>query len=284
MKAHISPAKKERVKEIEKLLAEYPVIAAIDITNLPAQQFQTMRATLRKKNCIIRVDKGRLVKKAIDAIKDKKQDIDKLSPYIKGMPALLFTKEDPFKIYSIIQKSKSKAPAKGGQIAPYDILVPAGPTNFAPGPIIGELGAFKIKAGIDKGKVVIKEDSIAVKEGEVISPKLAGVLARLEIKPMDIGLNITGVYQDGMIYTKEILSIDEDQIRDMITQAQQYSFNLAIEAKIFTKDTTEMLLTKAHSEARALAIAQDILTSETVEILLAKAQNQMLEVKNQLNI
>ena len=131
---------------------------------------------------------------------------------------------------------------------------------------------------------MIKEDSIAEKEGDVISPKLAGVLARLEIKPMDIGLNITGVYQDGMIYAKEVLSVDEDQIRNMITQAQQYSFNLAVEAKIFTKETTEMLLTKAHSEARSLAIAQDILTSETVEIVLAKAQNQMLEVKSQLNI
>ena len=47
-------------------------------------------------------------------------------------------------------------------------MIPAGPTPFAPGPIIGELGMLKIKAGIEAGKVVIKEDAHVAKKGDVI--------------------------------------------------------------------------------------------------------------------
>jgi len=68
------------------------------------------------------------------------------------MPALLFTKENPFKLYNKLQKSKSSAPAKAGQTAPSEIVVPKGPTPFAPGPIIGELGALGIKTAVENIK------------------------------------------------------------------------------------------------------------------------------------
>ncbi|MBI2112759.1 50S ribosomal protein L10, partial [Candidatus Woesearchaeota archaeon] len=37
----------------------------------------------------------------------------------------------------MLEKNKSNAPAKPGQVAPKDITVKAGATSFAPGPIIG---------------------------------------------------------------------------------------------------------------------------------------------------
>ena len=208
----------------------------------------------------------------------------KIIDYMKGMPALLFTKEDPFKIYKIIQKAKTKGQAKAGQTAPNDIIIPAGPTSFAPGPIIGELGAVGIKAGIDGGKVAIKQDSTVAKEGQVISAQLAGILSRLDIRPMDIGLNVTAVYENGTIYTKEVLGVDEQQYIDNVTLASQQSINLAVHACIFNSTTTELILGKAFNDAKALAIVQGILSKETVDFVLARAQNQMLSLKSKLNI
>src|SRR3989338_1052307 len=113
------------------------------------------------------------------------------------MPALLLKKENPFSLYKILKKSKSSASAKAGQIAPRDLIVPAGPTPFTPGPVISELAAVGIKAGVEGGKVAVKVDSMIAKKGETIKPAVASMLTRLSILPMEIGLNLTAVYENG---------------------------------------------------------------------------------------
>jgi len=276
--AHVSKQKKETVKQFAKLLLDYPIVGAVDMENMPAAQLQQMRAQLRD-TVVLLMAKRRLLTIAINQVKDKKKGIEQLLPHLKGMPALLFTKENPFKIYKIIQKSKSPAPAKAGQTAPRDVKVSAGPTTFAPGPVIGELGSCGIKAGIEAGKVVIKQDAVVVQEGQVISEKIAGILGRLGIQPMEIGLNIVAVYEEGTIYSKNILAVDEKEYINKVSTAARWAFNLAIEAGILTKETTEFMLIKAFTDAKALAISQDILTDKTVGDILAKAERQMQSVK-----
>jgi large subunit ribosomal protein L10 len=228
--------------------------------------------------------KRRLMKIAIESVKDSKPGIEKLIPYLKGMPALIFTKDNPFTLYKKLDKSKSTAPAKAGQQAPNDIVVRAGPTPFAPGPIIGELGAFKIKSGIEDGKVVIKADSIVAKEGDVINAALAGILSRLGIEPMEIGLNITATYEDGMIFTKDVLAIDEKEYTDNMTRCATWAFNLAMEAGYLTEETTKALIVKAYNDSKALAISQSILADGVVDHILAKAHGEMMSLKTTANI
>lgn len=276
--AHVSKQKKETVKQFTKLLLDYPIVGAVDMENMPAAQLQQMRAQLRD-TVVLLMAKRRLLTIAINQVKDKKKGIEQLLPHLKGMPALLFTKENPFTIYKIIQKSKSSAPAKAGQTAPRDVKVSAGPTTFAPGPVIGELGSCGIKAGIEEGKVVIKQDAIVVQEGQLISEKIAGILGRLGIQPMEIGLNIVAVYEDGTIYSKNILNVDEKEYLTKVSTAARWAFNLAIEAGILNKKTTEFMLIKAFTDSKALAISQDILTDKTVGDILAKAERQMQSVK-----
>ncbi len=217
--------KQDVVAEFLKLIEEYPIVGAVDVENLPALQLNRMRAQLRG-TVLVKMTKRRLLTHALNA--SKKENVKELIPYLKGMPALIFTKESPFKLFKILKKNKSKSPIKGGQTAPKDIIVPAGPTSFAPGPIIGELGAFKIKAGIDGGKVAIKEDSLVAKEGTVVSAKLAAILTRLGIEPMDIGLNLTAVWENGLILKKDVLDVDEEQYQSDIASAASWAFNLAM--------------------------------------------------------
>lgn len=281
--AHVSREKKEAVSKLVKLLKEYPIVGAVNMENMPAAQLQAMRSQLRD-TVVLFMTKRRLIKIAIEQTKKDKPGIEQLIPSLKGMPALLFTKENPFAIYKTIQKSKSSAPAKAGQTAPNDIKVSAGPTPFAPGPIIGELGSCKIKAGIDAGKVIIKEDAIVVREGEIINEKIASILGRLGIQPMEIGLNVTAVYESGFIYTKDILGVDEAQYLSNISTAAHWAFNLAVEAGFLTKETTTFMVQKAFTQAKALAIEQGILSKETVGDVLAKAERGMLSVKAEASL
>ena len=248
MKAHVSDKKKQTVVELTKKLESGSIIGIIDLTNLPSAQFQKIKHKLRKDLNVI-VAKKSLIKIAIENVKGSKKGIEKLEKYLeKSMPAILLTDKDNFKIAKMLDKNKSSTAAKPGQIAPKDLKVPEGPTPFAPGPIIGELGAAGIKASIEDGKVIIKEESTIVKKGEEITQKQADMLAKFGIEPMEIGLNIAAIYQNGDIFDSDVLSIDEAEYLNRIKAAASEALNLAVFVTYPTKETVEILLQKAERE------------------------------------
>ena len=268
-----APAKKEIVKKLVNLIKEYPICGVVDLENLPSLQLQRMRQNLKGK-AVVFMAKGRLIKIAVDEVAKDNPGIVKLKEVVGGMPAMIFTKDNPFKLYKILQKSKSSAPAKAGQAAPNDIYVKAGKTAFAPGPIIGELGQLGIKAGIEDGKVAIKEDKLVVKDGGVINAKTAEILARLGIEPMEVGLNLRGLLEGGVIFDKKVLAVDDEVYKSNIQIAYTETMNLAIKLGYVTKDTIKTLLSKAARDASALADSQDIITKDNIGKILAKAEAQ----------
>src|SRR3989338_8774278 len=283
VQAHVAEYKKEIVGNLINLISEYPIIAVVNMENLPAPQLQTMRAQLRGK-FVMTMTKRRLIKLAFEAAKAKKKGIETLEAHLGGMPALIFTKENPFKLSKTLQKSKSPAPAKAGQTAPRDIVVSKGATSFAPGPIIGELAMAGIKSGVEGGKVAIKEDVVVVKSGEKIKPKVAEILIRLGIQPMEVGLDLVAVFENGLVYGRDVLSVDEKEYLSRLTNASRWAFNLAIEISYPTKSTINLLIGKAYNDAKAIGIAQNIFDKGIIDFLLGKAQQQMLSLKTAANI
>lgn len=250
--AHVSEAKKVELGKVKDLLNSAEKVGIIDLTSLPSAQFQKIKSKL-KKNFKIRVTKKALIKLALESVKDKKQNIEQLEKYIdQGIPALLVTQEDPFRVSSLIKKNQSESSAKPGQICPRDLEVKAGPTSFSPGPIIGELGQAGIKAAIEGGKVVIKQDVKIAKEGDVFTQKQTDLLAKFDIKPMSIGLNLLAMYDNSQIFDKEVLSIDEETYFNNFKTASSEALNLAMFIAYPTKETVELLVHKAESEALAL--------------------------------
>jgi large subunit ribosomal protein L10 len=274
--AHVPERKKKLVSDLAALMDQYNIIGVVNMENLPAKQLKNMRAQLREKVVLI-MAKKRLIRLAVE--KSKKENIKEMEKHIKGMPALLFTNDNPFSLFKLLKKNKSNAPIKPGQKAPREIIVHAGATNFAPGPIIGELGSLRIKAGIEGGKVAIKEDKVVAKEGDVVDSKLAGLLTRLGIEPMEIGLNLVAVYENGGILTSNVLDIDEEAFKNNLMTAASQAYNLAIFIALPLKDTIKTLLSKAHTEAYALAKEANIITSETIKEKLAQAEAEMNALK-----
>lgn len=277
-------AKRETVASFVKLLTEKPIIGVVNLQSLPCQQLSNMRKQLRKYGVEICMTKKRLMKLAIEQVKSKKENVEQLEDYFRGMPALLFTEENPFTLFKIIKKNKSSAPAKAGQIAPNDILVSAGATNFLPGPIISELAGFGIKTKVNNGKLDILEDTVVAKEGDVINDKLSSLLLRLGIEPMEIGLDLVAIYENGTIFTKKVLDIDEDAFMSDLENCARWAFNLSVEAVYPTSQNINLFITKAFKDSKGLALQANILCNETVKELLSKAHNQMQSVKNTAGI
>ena len=281
--SHVSAAKKKDVQEFVQLLREYPIVGIVDLERLPAPQLGKMRKQLRGE-VLIRLTKKRLLKIAIDQMKTEKPGVEDLQKYLQGIPAVIFAKENPFKLYKILQRSKSPAPAKAGQKAPRELMVPAGPTPFAPGPIISELGKVGIKAGIDQGKVVVKQDSIVATEGQVISAELASIMLRLGMEPMEIGLNLVAVYERGMIYEQKLLAVDEKEYVANVVKGHTWAMNLAVFAGYTSPDTIKVMIGKGTRESRAVALEFGILADTVKTEVLGRAERQMLALKNTLKV
>ncbi len=264
----VAPAKEAVVRELVQLLDSHPIIGVVDMENLPARQLQEMRARLREKGIILRMAKKRLIFKAFGQCKER--GVEKLRDHFRGMPALIFTRENPFALFKLLKQSQTSAPIKAGQAAPEEVRVPAGPTSFAPGPVIGELGSVGIKTVIENGKVVIKEEAVVAKAGEMVSPKLAGILSRLDVKPMRLGLKLNAVYEEGKILTREVLDVDEEACKKELAAAHEGALALAFELAFPMRETMEPLLQKAFLDALALARERAILTRETMPELLAR--------------
>lgn len=266
----VSELKKKLVIELTKAIKDHPIVGVVNLQSLPAQQYQNMRKTLAKNGVQIRMARKRLLELALTL--SEKKEINQLKEKLNGVPAIILAKDNPFTLYATIQRNKSVAPAKGGQVAPQDIVVKAGATSFAPGPIISELAAVGIKTKVEAGKLAIINDAIVAKEGDVISPKLAEALKRLDIKPMHIGLDLVAVWENGEVFDAKVLHIDEAEYLQNIVQAATWAINLSVEAGYPTADTRELMIEKAHREARAVSIESSFVTEETKEEIEAKSQ------------
>ncbi len=244
---HVAESKKKIVKEFSDLINSYPVIGVVDMENLPTAQLQKMRRQLRD-NVLIKMTKRRLINLILDNTKEKKKGIEEMKNYLTG------------------------------------IIVSAGPTPFSPGPVISELASAGIKTAIENGKIVVKSDAVVVKKGEKVSSAIAGILTRLGVEPMEVGLNLTAVYDNGTIFKRDVLDVDEEEFMSKIKTAYNSALGLALELSFLTKETTEIMITKAFREAKAIALSQNIVADGIKEEIMAKANREMLALKSKLNI
>jgi large subunit ribosomal protein L10 len=279
--AHVAEWKKDEVNDLKELINSYEVVGIANLSDIPARQLQKMRQTLRD-NATIRMSKKTLISLALDD-SDKEGTINTLADHMDGQPALVFTNMNPFKLFKILESSKTAAPAKAGAIAPEDIVVPKGDTGFPPGPILGELQQIGIPAKIDKGKIVVQKDQIVVKAGEEVSAKVAGILTRLDIQPMEVGIDLKAAYENETVYTADLLTIDDEKTLSDVQKAFSQAFNLSVNAVIYNKESTPAIIQKAATQSINLAFNAAVLTSKTSDMLLAKAYAQMLALASEVS-
>jgi large subunit ribosomal protein L10 len=273
---HLPAWKKDEIEEIKKNAGKYTLVGLVDMYGIPAAQVQQIRRNLRGK-ALIRVTRNTLIEHALGEMGGK---VTGLTKYVSGHSAMIFSNDNPFRLFKQLEKTKTKMAAKAGETAPQDIVVEKGPTSFKPGPIVGELQQAGIPAAIEGGKVKIRETRTIVKKGAVISPKVADVMIKLDIKPMDVGLALQAAFYQGDVYEPSVLAIDETAILAQIQLAGQQAFYLSLNVAIPTKDTIAMILTKAVREARGFAVEACIYEKDAIGAIIGKAQKESIALKS----
>ena len=264
-----NPKKAAVIDRVNELARKYPVLAVTSLSKVRATQLMAVRKALRG-HAEVFVVKNKLailgLKKA--GIKNSEQ----LLSHLTGQNALIFSAYDPFKLFLTLDRNKVYLPARAGDVAPEDIMVPAGNTGLAAGPVLSEFREAGIQTKIEGGSIWVNKDSVAVKKGATISPKLSSLLSKLNIKPIKAGLTIALAYESGLIYAGELVAIDLEKYRQSLLEAFSSSRGLAIVIGYMTPETAPLIIGKAYREAVALAVEAGYITPETAPRILAMAE------------
>jgi len=274
--------KKTRVQVLTDLIKSEGVLGVIDVEGVPATAMLGMRDTLRS-SMTMTMAKKTLIRRAW---KNAGRDADELQSLLDGVnqPMLVHTDSlNAFELFGELEKTRTGRAAKAGDVAPNDIVIEKGPTEFPPGPIVGEFNSAGIPAKIEKGKVAIIKTVTPVKAGEEIDADLGLMLSKLGINPIEIGLILSGAIEGGLMMSASDLNLDFDAFEADLKSATSGAFNLACNVGWFTSETVPVLLSKAAGEAMAVAVEAGIPNEETMPILISRSHARMLAVAGQLD-
>lgn len=275
---------RQKIEVLDKLVAltkKYNVIAVADLEKVRSFQIQEIRKRLRGRVEIL-VAKNTLVKKAGELLEKERTNLTKFSEALTGSRVLLFTNMNPYELIILLNKNKVRVPAKAGNIATGEIVVPAGNTGLAPGPVISEFGEAKVPTKIESGSIWVVRDTVVARKGDTISPKLVAVLSKLGIKPMEAGLSLVQAYDAGLVLTSEDLAFDLEEFRKNIQQAAQEARGVAVESGIVLPETAPLIIGKAHRQALALSIQADYPTRETIIDIIKNAYAEMTALSKRI--
>ena len=266
------PQKKTQMyQQLQELPKKYNVVALVRMEKVRSSQLLPLRKKFKGEVEILSI-KDKVAQKALAGLKIP--SLEKLVDKLVGQCVLMFTNMSPFKLNILLGKNKIMLPARAGDIASMDVVIKAGNTGITPGPILTDFKEAGITTKIDQGTIWITKDSTVAKKCDVISAKLATLLSKLDVKPVEAGISLDSAIADGILYAKEEMVIDVEKYRKAFAQAYQEALSLSIEAGYVTKENIMPLLAKAAQGAKSAAVEAGYLTDETKEQVLQKAHHQ----------
>jgi len=270
--------KTEMYNQLTELPKKYKTMSIIKMNKVRSTQILPLRKTLKGEVEFVCV-KDRVAKKALETLDIP--GIKEFSTELKGQIIFIFTNMSPFKLNVLLGKNKVMMGARSGDIASMDIVIAEKNTGIAPGPMLTEFKDAGIPTKIDQGTIWIAKETTPVKKGGAINEKLAAILGKLDIKPVEAGISLYSAVEEGLKYTEADMVVDVEKTRNSFAQFHQEAVSLSIEAGYITADNVTQILTKAAQSARSVSIESGFMTDETKEQILQKADAQAKGVAGQ---
>jgi len=199
-------------EKLKELLAKYSSIFLVNVDNVGSNQMHQIRVALRGKGVVL-MGKNTMVRRALRSILSESPQFERLLPYVRGNIGFVFTDKDLKEIRELIIANKVAAPARAGAFAPKDVIVMASNTGMEPGKT-SFFQALGIPTKIARGTIEIVSDVKVVTAGTRVGPSEATLLNMLNISPFTYGMTVVQIFDQGNVFSPEVLDIDESELID----------------------------------------------------------------------
>jgi len=248
-----------KVKYFTRILSlfdEYKTCLLVGVDNVGSKQMQEIRIAMRGHGEII-MGKNTMIRKAIRGHLQENPHLERLLPYIVGNVGFVFTKEDLGDIRKQLLENKRGAPAKAGALAPCDVKLE--PQNTGMGPEkTSFFQALQIPTKISRGTIEILNDVHLIKVGEKVGASEAALLNMLGITPFSYGLVVQQVYDNGSIYSPEVLDVTADDLRARVLSGIRNVAAASLQVGYPTKASVPHSIANGFKNLLALAAATDV--------------------------
>ncbi|OAY38461.1 60S acidic ribosomal protein P0 [Manihot esculenta] len=240
-----------------QFLDEYSQILIVAADNVGSNQLQNIRKGLRGDSVVL-MGKNTMMKRSIRVHADKtgNKAFLNLIPLLQGNVGLIFTKGDLKEVSEEVAKYKVGAPARVGLVAPIDVVVPPGNTGLDPSQT-SFFQVLNIPTKINKGTVEIITPVELIKKGEKVGSSEAALLAKLGIRPFSYGLIVLSVYDNGSVFSPEVLDLTEDDLVEKFATGVSMVTALALAISYPTLAAAPHMFINAYKNVLAVAVATD---------------------------
>ncbi|KAH0676723.1 hypothetical protein KY285_024524 [Solanum tuberosum] len=240
-----------------QLLDDFTQVLVAAADNVGSNQLQSIRKGLRGDSVVL-MGKNTMMKRTIrvHAEKTGNETILNLIPLLVGNVGLIFTKGDLKEVSEEVAKYKVGAPARVGLVAPVDVVVPPGNTGLDPSQT-SFFQVLNIPTKINKGTVEIITPVELIKKGDKVGSSEAALLAKLGIRPFSYGLVVISVYDNGSVFSPEVLDLTEDDLIEKFAMGVSMVTSLALAISYPTLVAAPHMFTNAYKNVLAIAIETD---------------------------
>ncbi|KAK7290121.1 hypothetical protein RIF29_04320 [Crotalaria pallida] len=249
-----------------KLLDDYTQILIVAADNVGSNQLQNIRQGLRG-DSIVLMGKNTMMKRSIriHAENTGNEAFLNLIPLLVGNVGLIFTKGDLKEVSEEVSKYKVGAPARVGLVAPIDVVVPPGNTGLDPSQT-SFFQVLNIPTKINKGTVEIVTPVDLIKKGEKVGSSEAALLSKLGIRPFSYGLLVVNVYDNGSVFSPEVLDLTEDDLVVKFAAGVSMVASLALSISYPTIAAAPHMFAHAYKNVLAVALASEYSYPQADEI------------------
>ncbi|KAL8470324.1 hypothetical protein ACS0TY_032971 [Phlomoides rotata] len=244
-------------KKLCDLIDEYTQILVAAADNVGSNQLQNIRKGLRGDSVVL-MGKNTMMKRTIriHAEKSGNQAILNLIPLLVGNVGLIFTKGDLKEVSEEVAKYKVGAPARVGLVAPIDVVVPPGNTGLDPSQT-SFFQVLNIPTKINKGTVEIITPVELIKKGDKVGSSEAALLSKLGIRPFSYGLVVLSAYDNGSVFSPEVLDLTEDDLMEKFAQGVSMVTSLSLAISYPTLAAAPHMFINGYKNVLAIAVATD---------------------------
>jgi len=193
------------------LIETYPNILILHCDYVASKQIQEIRIALRGKGVML-MGKNTMIRTALrKAEADGKTDLglSKIVDIMRGNLGFIFCISPMDEVREIALNNRRTAKAKAGVEAQADVFIPAGPSGLDPS-ATNFFQALNIGTKIIKGQIEITTEVHLIKKGNKVQMSEQVLLNKLGIVPFEYGFELVYIYQNGAVFSKEVLDITDD--------------------------------------------------------------------------